>query len=103
MKIQSASLALVVAMSFNGCGEKEHAEHGHDHAEKPLVVVPVPPYTGLVKRIAGDAVEIETLVGVGKDPSSNSVASMTMVIMKAMTMRHMKMKNLSSKNLPLRS
>ena len=72
MKIQSASLALVVAMSFTGCGEKEHAEHdhqhGHDHAEKPLVVVPVPPYTGLVKRIAGDAVEIETLVGVGKDP-----------------------------------
>ncbi len=71
MKLNLAISTLVIAVLLSSCGENDHAAHDHadhGHEGKPLVVVPVPPYTGLVKRIAGDSVEIETLVGVGKDP-----------------------------------
>ena len=38
------------------------------HAEKPVVIVSVPPYVEFVQRIAGDTVRIETALPPGFDP-----------------------------------
>ena len=89
----SALASIAIVSLFAACGGGDnHDHHGHDHhdhdhghahqseapdltsfkklpdGQKPVVVVPIPPYTGVVKRLAGDAVEIETLAGPGDDP-----------------------------------
>ncbi|NNE93953.1 MAG: zinc ABC transporter solute-binding protein [Verrucomicrobiales bacterium] len=71
LRLFAVPFASLYLIGCNDDHDHDHDHHGHDHAhdEKPVVVVPVPPYAGLVERIAGpDAVEILTLVEPGQDP-----------------------------------
>lgn len=54
---------LILLIPLCSCEKKEGAKDG-----KPTVLVSVPPYAFFVKKIAQDAVNIETLVPVGANP-----------------------------------
>lgn len=62
---------LSVALFLVSCGENETASVP-SATGKPVVFVPVPPYEGLVKRIAGDKIEVVSLVGENDDPHTFS-------------------------------
>ncbi len=46
-------------------------------ADKPVVFVPIAPYATVAERIAGDTIELHTLVGPGDDPHSFSPSPRT--------------------------
>jgi zinc transport system substrate-binding protein len=56
-------LVFTLLISLPSCKNKEQVNE-----RKPTVLVSVPPYAFFVKKIAGNAVEIETLVPVGANP-----------------------------------
>ncbi len=62
MKMKN-TLYLLAALMLFGCAEKREPGSG-----KPVVFVSIPPQAGLVRAIAGDRVEIHTLVGEGQSP-----------------------------------
>lgn len=62
---------LSVALFLVSCGENETASVP-SATGKPVVFVPVPPYAGLVERIAGDKIEVVSLVGENDDPHTFS-------------------------------
>ena len=55
------TLYLLAALMLFGCAEKRKSG-------KPAVFVSIPPQAGLVRAIAGERVEIHTLVGEGQSP-----------------------------------
>ena len=63
MSIRRILPILIFLPFFFSCEVKEKPNSG-----KPTVLVSVPPYAYFVKKIAQDAVEIETLVPVGTNP-----------------------------------
>ena len=58
-----ATLAILGLLLVCGCGDK-----GKPSGDKPLVVVSIPPQEFLVRRIAGEAVDVHVLVKPGDDP-----------------------------------
>jgi len=56
-------LSILIFLPFFSCEVKEKPKSG-----KPTVLVSVPPYVYFVKKIAQDAVDIETLVPAGTNP-----------------------------------
>lgn len=56
-------LFLILLLPLASCGKKQDAKE-----HKPTVLVSVPPYAFFVKKIAHDAVNIETLVPAGANP-----------------------------------
>jgi zinc transport system substrate-binding protein len=56
-------LSILIFLPFFSCEVKEKPNSG-----KPTVLVSIPPYAYFVKKIAQDAVEIETLVPAGTNP-----------------------------------
>src|SRR5690348_7322246 len=63
MSIRRILPILIFLPFFFSCEVKEKPNSG-----KPTVLVSVPPYAYFVKKIAQDAVEIETLVPAGTNP-----------------------------------
>jgi len=59
---------LTACLFLVSCGENK----APSPTGKPVVFVPVPPYAGLVERIAGDKVEVVSLVGENGDPHTFS-------------------------------
>lgn len=51
-----------------GCNCKPGGSGGASGNGKPVVFVSVLPQVGIVKRLVGDAVEVQALVGAGQDP-----------------------------------
>ncbi|RKX47441.1 MAG: ABC transporter substrate-binding protein [Verrucomicrobia bacterium] len=58
------TLYLLAALMLFGCAEKRES----GGSGKPSVFVSIPPQAGLVRAIAGDRIEIYTLVGEGQSP-----------------------------------
>lgn len=58
------SIPILIALLFFGCSERR--EPGG--SGKPVVFVSIQPQAGLAKAIAGDLIEIHTLVGEGQSP-----------------------------------
>lgn len=57
---------LVMALFLCGCGRPTP----EFHAKKPVIFVSILPQAGLAKAIAGDLVDVHTLVGEGQSPHS---------------------------------
>ncbi|MCF7818615.1 MAG: zinc ABC transporter substrate-binding protein [Kiritimatiellales bacterium] len=58
------SLYILAALLLFGCSEKQKSPA----SDRPLLFVSILPQAGLAKAIAGDLVEIRTLVGAGQSP-----------------------------------
>lgn len=58
-----------ICLALVSCAETETVVR---ESGKPVVFVSVPPYAGLVERIAGDSVEVISLVGENDDPHTFS-------------------------------
>lgn len=56
---------LLICLAITSCTESETSA---PKSGKPIVFVSVPPYAGLVERIAGDSVEVISLVDENDDP-----------------------------------
>ncbi len=62
--------AVVSLFGLASCSNPEHT--GLNAEGKPIIFVPAPPYAYLVEKLAGDAVELHTLVGENDDPHTYS-------------------------------
>jgi len=60
------TISILAAVLLFGCTEQKQSQD----RTKPLVFVSIPPQAGLVKAIAGDLVEVRTLIGEGQSPHS---------------------------------
>ncbi len=65
------SLLLAICFGLVSCTETE-TKSSTPESDKPVVFVSVPPYAGLVERVAGDSVEVVSLVGENDDPHTFS-------------------------------
>lgn len=70
------TLLLVLALSFTSCSKQ--APPGPNTAEKPIVLVGIPPQYTFVKKIAGDLLQIETVLPPGADPHTFSIGPRSM-------------------------
>ncbi len=61
-----SSFYLFAVLFLFGCAKREEA----GGSEKPIVFVSIQPQAGLAKAIAGDRIEIHTLIGEGQSPHS---------------------------------
>jgi zinc transport system substrate-binding protein len=71
MKYSLTLFAAASLLSFISCTERESGVSGS--AGKPLIVVSVPPYAGLVEKVGGDLFGVLTLVTENDDPHTYSV------------------------------
>ena len=69
----SATSTLILAalcLTILSCSDSTHT--GLNAEGKPVIVVPVPPYADLVRKIAGDSVEVQELIEESDDPHTYS-------------------------------
>jgi zinc transport system substrate-binding protein len=59
-----STLYLLSVFLLAGCADQQESSAGN----KPIVFVSILPQAGLAKAIAGDLIEIQTLVGAGQSP-----------------------------------
>lgn len=60
------TLLLLIALLLLSCAPEQESKS----SLKPLIFVSIPPQAGLLRELAGDKVEIRTLVGEGQSPHS---------------------------------
>lgn len=66
----SALILTASCLSILSCSDSIHT--GLNAEGKPVIVVPVPPYADLVRKIAGDSVEVQELIEESDDPHTYS-------------------------------